>query len=548
MAKDKKQPRPKAETPKGFQDYFGVDVDARKAMLDRIAQVYHRYGFDALESSAVETVEALGKFLPDVDRPNEGVFAWQEADDETWLALRYDLTAPLARVYAQHRNDLPTPYRRFAMGPVWRNEKPGPGRFRQFYQCDADTVGSASMAADAEICAMLADTLEAVGILRGDYLIRVNNRKVLNGVLEVAGIGEDDTRAAVLRTIDKFDKVGEDGVRSLLAKGRMDDSGDFTDGAGLSSEQVEIVLAFVNAKKNVLAGIEAILADIQEEGGEKFDPTQSRGYRKIQLQAAYIAQPGAYKDPVGTEGNDRIIGYLRELVAGSPVGLEGVEELGEIATLLAAQGYGPDRIVIDPSVVRGLGYYTGPVFEAELTFEILDDKGRPRQFGSVAGGGRYDDLVKRFTGQSVPATGISIGVDRLLAALRAKGRVGASAHGPVVVTVMDRDRMADYQAMAGELRAAGIRAEVYLGNPKNFGNQLKYADKRNSPVAVIEGADEKARGVVQVKDLILGAQIAENATLEEWKERPSQYEVARADLVAEVAKIIAAHSDANDAG
>ncbi|GKY89291.1 histidine--tRNA ligase [Sinisalibacter aestuarii] len=489
MAKEKKQPRPRAETPKGFRDYFGAEVDERKQMLDKIAGVYHRYGFDALESSAVETVEALGKFLPDVDRPNEGVFAWQEADDDKWLALRYDLTAPLARVYAQFRNDLPTPYRRYAMGPVWRNEKPGPGRFRQFYQCDADTVGAASMAADAEICAMLADTLEEVGIPRGDYVIRVNNRKVLNGVLEVMGVAEGETREAVLRTIDKFDKVGEAGVRELLGKGRLDASGAYIDGVGLAEAAAEPVIAFLTSK-------------------------------------------GA--DNAATLAN------LRTAVAESAVGAEGVGELEEIAALLTSQGYGPDRIVIDPSVVRGLGYYTGPVFEAELTFEITDEKGRPRQFGSVAGGGRYDDLVKRFTGQAVPATGISIGVDRLLAALRAKGRVGGATRGPVVVTVMDRDRMADYQAMVAELRAAGIRAEVYLGNPKNFGNQLKYADKRLSPVAVIEGAEEKARGVVQVKDLILGAKIAENATLEEWKERPSQVEVARGDLVAEVARIIGA--------
>ncbi|TYB83153.1 histidine--tRNA ligase [Maritimibacter fusiformis] len=537
MAKDKKQPRPKAETPKGFRDYFGADVDERKAMLDRIAQVYHRYGFDALESAAVETVEALGKYLPDVDRPNEGVFAWQEADDETWLALRYDLTAPLARVYAQHRNDLPTPYRRYAMGPVWRNEKPGPGRFRQFYQCDADTVGSASMAADAEICAMLADTLEAVGIERGDYLIRVNNRKVLNGVLEVAGIAEDDTRAAVLRTIDKFDKVGEAGVRELLGKGRLDASGAYIDGVGLSDEQAGPVIAFLMAgdevDRRLVAGLE-LAKDLPK--GVKSHIQDARDARDPVV---------AKKLSVSTEAfatrNRMMLKYLSEVVENSSVGAEGVEELEQISGLLEAQGYGPDRIVIDPSVVRGLGYYTGPVFEAELTFEILDDKGRPRQFGSVAGGGRYDDLVKRFTGQAVPATGISIGVDRLLAALRAKGRAGVEARGPVVVTVMDRDRMADYQAMAGELRAAGIRAEVYLGNPKNFGNQLKYADKRGSPVAVIEGADEKARGVVQVKDLILGAQIAESATLEEWKERPSQVEVARGDLVKEVAKIIAAH-------
>lgn len=493
MAKQKKAPRPKAQTPKGFRDYFGAEVTDRAEMLRSIAGVYHRYGFDALESSAVETVEALGKFLPDVDRPNEGVFAWQESDEDgqgDWLALRYDLTAPLARVYAQHRNDLPTPYRRYAMGPVWRNEKPGPGRFRQFYQCDADTVGTASPAADAEICAMLADCLEEVGIPRGDYLIRVNNRKVLNGVLEAMGVADEAQQADVLRTIDKFDKVGESGVRELLGKGRLDASGAYIDGVGLSADQAEPVIAFLTSK-------------------------------------------GA--DAAATLSN------LRAAIGGSAIGAEGVDELDQIASLLDAGGYDAGRIQIDPSVVRGLGYYTGPVYEAELTFEILDDKGRKRQFGSVSGGGRYDDLVKRFTGQSVPATGVSIGVDRLLAALREKGRMKDEALGPVVVTVMDRDRMADYQAMVAELRNAGIRAEVYLGNPKNFGNQLKYADRRNSPAAVIEGAEEKANGVIQVKDLILGKKIAENATLEEWKERPSQAEIARADLVAHVRQLLAEH-------
>ncbi|NJS38732.1 MAG: histidine--tRNA ligase [Rhodobacteraceae bacterium] len=480
--------RPRAETPKGFRDYFGPEVTMRKAMLDAIAAVYHRYGFDPLETSAVETVEALGKFLPDVDRPNEGVFAWQE-DAADWLALRYDLTAPLARVAAQYRNDLSSPYRRYAMGPVWRNEKPGPGRFRQFYQCDADTVGSASVAADAEICAMLADALETVGIPRGDYVVKVNNRKVLNGVMEVAGLAGDDRhaeRGIVLRAIDKIDRLGPEGVRALLGEGRKDESGDFTKGAGLSPDQAEVVMGFTTAKR---------------DSG-----------------AATVAR-------------------LRELVGASAIGGEGVAELEEIAALLAAQGYGPDRIVIDPGVVRGLGYYTGPVYEAELTFEILDEKGRKRQFGSVAGG-RYDGLVKRFTGQDVPATGVSIGVDRLLAALQAKGRMQGETSGPVVVTVMDRDRMADYMAMVGELRQAGIRAEVYLGNPKNFGNQLKYADKRASPIAIIQGGNEAAAGKVILKDLILGAKIAENATLEEWKDRPAQVEVDRADLVAGVRKML----------
>ncbi|WP_099824250.1 histidine--tRNA ligase [Oceaniglobus indicus] len=498
MAKPKKQPRPKAAAPKGFRDYFGAEVTRRRDMLETIAKVYHLYGFDALETPAVETVEALGKFLPDVDRPNEGVFAWQEDDTGSgadWLALRYDMTAPLARVAAQYRNDLPSPYRRYAMGPVWRNEKPGPGRFRQFYQCDADTVGAPSVAADAEICAMLCDVLEAVGIARGDYVVRVNNRKVLEGVLEAANLPKDSgdertewQRGVVLRTIDKHDRLGDAGVLALLTEGRTDESGDHTEGAQIGGDQVQLILGFVNGR-------------------------QANAEETIQR--------------------------LGLLVEGSATGASGVEELRTISNLLTAQGYGPDRIVIDPSVVRGLGYYTGPVYEAELTFEITDEKGRPRQFGSVAGGGRYDDLVKRFTGQEVPATGVSIGVDRLLAALEAKGATEGDERGPVIVTVMDRDRMADYQAMVSDLRRAGIRAEVYLGNPKNFGNQLKYADKRNSPIAVIQGADEAERGVVQIKDLDLGAKLAASVTHEEWKDQPAQFECARADMVAEIEKRLA---------
>ncbi len=496
MAKRKpKVMRPKALPPRGFRDYFGEDVRERAAMLDKITGVYHAYGFDPLETSAVETVEALGKFLPDVDRPNEGVFAWQD-EDESWMALRYDLTAPLARVYAQFRNDLPTPYRRYAVGPVWRNEKPGPGRFRQFYQCDADTVGTPTVAADAEICMMLSDALEAAGIAREDYIVRVNNRKVLNGVMEVAGVLDmsdlskfEAERGIVLRAIDKLDRLGTEGVRALLGAGRKDDSGDFTGGANLSDEQAKIIMGFMDARR--------------ASGGE----TCVR---------------------------------LRELVQGSETGLVGVQELETIAELADAGGYGPARLLIDPSVVRGLGYYTGPVYEAELTFEILDEKGRKRQFGSVAGGGRYDDLVKRFTGQAVPATGVSIGVDRLRAALAMKGQAASAPKGPVIITVMDRDRMGDYQAMVAELRNAGIRAEVYLGNPKNFGNQLKYADARNAPVAVIEGGDEHERGVVQIKDLALGKALAANITSnEEWKAQPAQMEIKRADLIAEVRKMIA---------
>lgn len=492
--KKRKQTRPKAENPKGFRDYLGQDVIARQEMLAQIAKVYTLYGFEPLESPAIENLDALGKFLPDVDRPNEGVFAWKDEDD-AWLALRYDLTAPLARIYAQHKNALPSPYRRFAMGPVWRNEKPGPGRYRQFYQCDADTVGSANVAADTEICAMLSETLETVGISANDYLIRINNRKILNGVLEVAGLLDPsdperhfEKRGIVLRAIDKLDRVGMEGVAQLLGKGRKDPSGDYTKGAELDDTAAEIILRFVASK---------------------------------------------------AETNSKTLDQLSKLVGGSSIGMEGVNELSTMSELLLAQGCDEARAVIDPSVVRGLAYYTGPVIEAELTFEILDEKGQKRQFGSVAGGGRYDDLVKRFTGQAVPATGISIGVDRLLAALDAKEREAKVTSGPVIVTVMDRERMTSYQEMVGELRNIGIRAELYLGNPKNFGNQLKYADARQSPVAVIQGSDEFDKGMVLLKDLALGARLAaEIETAEEWRAQPAQKLIKRQDLVKEVGEMI----------
>ncbi|MCY4462222.1 MAG: histidine--tRNA ligase [Albidovulum sp.] len=500
MAKRKSSNRrPRAETPKGFRDYFGEQVAIRRGMLEAIAKVYELYGFDPLETSAVETVEALGKFLPDTDRPNEGVFAWEE-DDGKWLALRYDLTAPLARVAAQFRNELPSPYRRYAMGPVWRNEKPGPGRFRQFYQCDADTVGSSSNAADAEMCAVTASVLEAVGIGRGDYRLRLNSRKILDGVLEAAGLFEGDAddartsqRATVLRAIDKLDRIGEKGVRDLLRDGRADESGDFTKGAGLTPGQADHVMAFVSARKS---------------------------------------------------DNASTCAALRDAVGESESGAEGVDEVESILEILAIQRIVEDRLAVDPSVVRGLEYYTGPVFEAELAMGSGGGEYRGAQLGSVAGGGRYDGLIKRFTGQEVPATGVSIGVDRLAAALALKKASSSESHyGPVLITVMDRACMPGYQAMADELRRSGIRAEVFLGNASNFGRQLKYADKRRSPLAVIEGTQERERGLVQIKDLVMGQKIAKSATHEEWKSRPSQFEIARGDLAAEAKRLLEKYGD-----
>jgi len=492
MAKKPKDNRPGARLPKGLRDIEAAEIRMQTAMLSNIREVYESYGFEPLETPAFEYTDALGKFLPDSDRPNEGVFSFQD-EDEQWLSLRYDMTAPLARYVAENFDRLPKPFRRYATGPVWRNEKPGPGRFRQFTQFDADTVGTDSVAADAEMCMLAADTMEALGIPRGDYVIKVNNRKVLDGIMEAAGIsGEDNAgrRLTVLRAIDKLDRLGLAEVERLLGEGRLDESGDFTKGAGLGADAIATISAFINPAKDLKAHVAG----------------------------------------------------LAELLKDSAIGQEGRLELEQIAELVAAAGYS-DRVRIDPSVVRGLEYYTGPVFEAELTFEVTGEDGKPVRFGSVGGGGRYDNLVARFTGKTVPATGFSIGVSRLQAALTALGRsLGSSVPGPVVVLVMDRDRLADYQKMAQRLRNAGIRAEMYLGT-SGMKAQMKYADKRGSPCVIIQGSDERDRGEVQIKDLIEGALAAQSiADNKEWKEaRPAQFSVSEDALVEEVRKVLARH-------
>ncbi len=455
----------KARLPRGLADRGPADLAATERITAAIRDTYELYGFEAVETPLIEYTDALGKFLPDLDRPNAGVFSFK--DDDEWVSLRYDLTAPLARYVAEHYDALPRPYRSYRAGPVFRNEKPGPGRFRQFLQFDADTVGSASVAADAEICVMAADTLERLGIARGDYLVKVNDRKVLDGVMEAIGLGgpeEAGRRLTVLRAIDKLDRLGPAGVEALLGPGRRDESGDFTRGAGLAPDGIARVLAFTAAR------------------GEDAEAT---------------------------------IRNLRAAVEGSARGAEGVDELAEIAALVAAAGRSDD-VVIDPSVVRGLEYYTGPVFEAELLFTVADEHGAPIRFGSVGGGGRYDGLVARFRGEPVPATGFSVGVSRLMAALRAVGSplVGAAApRGPVVVAVLDRGELARYQGLVTRLRSAGIRAELYLGSA-GLNAQLKYADKRHSACAVIQGSNERdAEGgpVVMIRDLRLGAELAKGS-------------------------------------
>jgi histidyl-tRNA synthetase len=501
---DLKSNKLKARLPRGLVDRAGAEIAATRCMMETIRKVYELYGFDPLETPAIEYTDALGKFLPDQERPNEGVFSFND-DDEQWLSLRYDLTAPLARYVAENFDTLPKPYRSYRAGYVYRNEKPGPGRFRQFMQFDADTVGSASMAADAEICMMAADTMEALGIPRGSYVVKVNNRKVLDGLLDEIGLGGDENagkRLTVLRAIDKLDRLGYDGVRQLLGPGRKDESGDFTKGAELSEQQIAAILGFA----------------LPAESYMSTDSAHNPKNRPDQPIWRLANDPGSISDDrvhsvPGTPQQmfcdiATYVNRWRKLVGSSQTGNEGIEELLAINSLVRSAGYGTNRVEINASVVRGLEYYTGPVYEVELNLPITGDDGKPLRFGSVGGGGRYDGLVSRFRGEPVPATGFSIGVSRLLAALMHLGKIDAKPEpGPVIVTVLDRERIADYQRMAATLRAAGIRAELYLGAGK-FGPQMKYADRRRSPCVVIQGSNEKARGEVQIKDLMAGAELA----------------------------------------
>jgi histidyl-tRNA synthetase len=481
--------RPIARAPRGFQDRRAAAIRQERRILAAVAGVYESFGFEELETGAFEYADALGKFLPDADRPNEGVFALRD-DDEQWMALRYDLTAPLARFAAEHWDSLPKPFRRYAFGPVWRNEKPGPGRERQFIQCDADTVGSARPEADAEIIAMAVAGYAAAGLPAHTYLLKINNRKLLNGLLTAAGVEDAGQKLAVLRAVDKLDRLGADGVAALLGEGRKDESGAFTKGARLPGAAIGSVLAFVEARRDTRAAT---------------------------------------------------LDRLAEVIGGSVEGEEGLAELGQIGEALKGLGVGETMAVFDPSVVRGLEYYTGAVFEAELTLPTLNERGESVRFGSVGGGGRYDGLVARFTGQRTPATGFSFGVSRLAAALNASGAARASiaARGPVVVIAFDAARMSDYFALAAELRAAGVAAEVYLG-ASGMRAQMKYADRRLSPAAVILGEDEIAADTVTIKDLDLGRALSSGVSDNTaWRaDRPGQVTAPRATWIDAVRDIV----------
>ncbi len=492
MSKKNKIQRPKARRPRGFEDKTADILRAENRLIQAAFSVYEAYGFEPLQTPAFEYADALGKFLPDEDRPNTGVFALRD-DDEQWMALRYDLTAPLARFVAENYQNIAKPYRRYQAGSVWRNEKPGPGRFREFIQCDADSVGAPGAASDAEMIMLAADIMQAAGLKTGQYRVKVNNRKLLDGILEALGVPNTDAgaeqRLKVLRAIDKLDRLGEDGVAALLGAGRQDDSGDYTEGAGLSVSGIKAVLSFTTASKTD---------------------------RQASLSA------------------------LDKLVGSSLHGKDGVEELAQIDEILTACDFGSDKVEFDTSIVRGLGYYTGPVFEAELLADIKDRKGRPVRIGSVGGGGRYDGLVSRFTGQSVPATGYSFGVSRFAAALSRLGLVEGISGLPVMIVMFDKSLSGEYFRMAAELRAAGIKTEVFVGGG-NVGKQLKYADRRGVRLAIMMGSDEAAKGEVTIKDLELGAQMAKAIKdNKQWREtRPAQTTVARGELVASIKAMLA---------
>ncbi|OPB30026.1 histidine--tRNA ligase [Bartonella sp. WD12.1] len=479
-----KQKKTKARLPRGFVDCTGVELQALEAMTAQIREVYELYGFEALETPIFEYTDALGKFLPDVDRPNAGVFSLQD-DDEQWMSLRYDLTAPLARYVAENFEVLPKPYRSYRLGHVFRNEKSGPGRFRQFMQLDADIVGAPTVAADAEVCMMAADSLEKLEFKCDEYVIRLSNRKILDGVLENIGLGEDeqsDKRLIVFRAIDKLDRLGLEGVRLLVGDGRLDESGDFTKGAGLTNDQIECILSLLRARD---------------------------------------------------ETAEETINNLKNIVDRNVCGLEGIRELEEMQEVFDANGY-KDCMRIDPSVVRGLDYYTGPVFEAELRNKLT--------FGSIGGGGRYDGLIARFRNDNVPATGFSIGVSRLMTALQSYETLRVREKtGPVVVLMMDQetDSVLRYQNMVKQLRNAGICSEVYLGT-SGIKAQMKYADRRRAPCVVIQGSQERDRGEVQIKDLVEGMRLAnEIKDNQTWREsRPAQITVKENQLIQAVKDIL----------
>src|SRR6056300_1057329 len=439
---NKKTFKPSSDLPLGFTDRPEEELLIRDLLISNIKKIMSKYGFQYLETPSFEYTESIGKFLPDKDRPSEGVFSFQ--DEKKWLSLRYDLTAPLARYAAKNFDNLPRPFKRFQLGTVWRNEKPGPGRFREFLQFDADYIGTSNLYADSELCFLISEILISCGLEQNEFNIKISNRKLSKGLLEKLNIVDEQKQSITLRAIDKLDRVGVEGVQYLLGKGRKDKSGDFTKGAELEESQIK-----------------EIITD---------NKSMNDGIKELELMEKYFS-------------------------------------------LFNFTNY-----IFDPTVVRGLEYYTVPIFEANLTFGVKNNKGQEIEFGSVGGGGRYDDLVKRFNNQDCPSTGISVGLDRLIYAIIQKNKVKTQKKLPILICVFDEKFMTFYMKVLKALRDKNISSEIYSGT-SNIKSQLKYADKRGCDYVILCGEDEVSKNLVTIKNLNVGKKISENIKdRSEWKQ------------------------------
>jgi len=426
MTKDKKN-KPSKDLPIGFVDRQENELLIRDFIISNIKEIMIKYGFQYLETPSFEYTDSIGKFLPDKDRPDEGVFSF--LDEKKWLSLRYDLTAPLARYVAKNYLEIPKPFKRYQLGTVWRNEKPGPGRFREFLQFDADFVGTKNLLADAELCVMISEILEKCGLSKKEYIIKISSRKITEELFKKININNNEQKLIALRALDKIDRLGWDGVRQLLGEGRKDKSGDFTKGANLSSSNIKTIEKELNRKT-----------------------------------------PDS-------------------------------EDLSEIFTIF--EDYGFSNFEFDPSIIRGLEYYTGPIFEVNLKFDVKNNKGKIIQFGSIGGGGRYDNLVNNFGTYDAPATGISIGLDRLVYALMQKKEFNVKQLKPVVICTFDKNLMKEYISLQGILRKFGISAEIYPGESK-LKKQMEYANKINAPAVILYGENEIKLGKPTIRDLSTG--------------------------------------------
>ena len=457
-----KNNKPKAQLPKGFKDSSEENIDIRNQVIAVIRNECEKFGFKNIETPALEYTEALGKFLPDVERPSGGVFSFQDEDDQ-WISMRYDLTAPLARYVAENYQFIPKPFKRYQVGSVWRNEKPGPGRYREFIQFDADVIGISNNYIDAELCVMVAKIFLELGFTASEFKVKYSSRVIWEDLFKKINLDEIQI-PAVLRAVDKLDRLGIDGIKELLLKGRKDKSGDFMQGVNLKDNQAEEILDFISNK---------------------------------------------------TTKDDQLNSFEEYL-----------------------QNYKELPFEFDPTVVRGLEYYTGLVFEVELTAQILNDKGKEVIFGSVAGGGRYDKLIARFGKEDVPATGISIGVDRLVYAIEQFDKISSSKRPLIIIANLLSDQISTYLKIADQLRNEGYACEIFYGS-SNLSKQLKYCDKRKASVVVIIGEDEMENNTISLKNLTVGKELSKNIdSREEWKElKAGQFTINKDELLAEIKKI-----------